>query len=182
MSLDSLFAMGRQYLFPREFRIGRVRHAELMDAFAEMARLITSLGQDTHAEPQQKSPEQKQKVDDEKRQRSIEVPFVLGLCNDLFRLRRNALLLAKDRAEAKEVRIILRAIERLDDMLKQRGIEYFDVTGRGWDFRDVDFEPKGPPIPVAGLTQKRIAACECPLVKIDGKIVQRAQGIVEVPA
>ncbi len=182
MSLDCLLARGRQYLFPPEFRIGRIRHAELLDAFAEMARLIASLGQSPGIEPRQKSLEPKQEAEGGEKRGQIELSFVLSLCNDLFRLRRNADLLAKEGPETKEIRSIKRAVERLDDMLKQRGIEYLDITGRLWDYRDVDFEPKGQGVPVVGLTHKRIAACECPLVRIDGRIVQRAQGIVEVPA
>jgi len=177
-----LLAVGRQYLFPPEFRIGRVRHAELLDAFAEVARLLASLDRSRDIEWQQKPPEPRPEAQVGEKREPIEVSFVLCLCNDLFRLRRNAGVLAKDGPETKEIRSIKRAIERLDEMLKGRGIEYFDLTGRRWDFRDVDFEPKGLPAPVPGLTEKRIAACECPLVKINGKIVQRAQGIVEVPA
>lgn len=182
VSLDRLLAVGRQYLFAPEFRIGRIRHAELLDAFTEMAQLLACLDRSRDIERPQKPLEPGPEAQAGEKREQIEVSFVLGLCNDLFRLRRNAGLLAKDGPETKEVRSIKRAMERLDDMLKQRGIEYVDVTGRLWDYRDVDFEPKGQPVPVAGLTHKRIAACECPLVRIEGRIVQRAQGIVEVPA
>jgi hypothetical protein len=182
MSATGMVARVRQHLYPPEFRIPPVDGDDLADALSEITSAVARLAQE-EATPQHADRSAAPQGDSKPDKRGeMETAFVVSLCNDLFRLRRNAETLAKSGSETKEVRSIGRAIERLDDMLKQRGIEYHDMTGKPWDARDVDFEPKGQPVPVPGISRKRIAACECPLVKIGGRMVQRAQGIVEVPA
>lgn len=173
MFVEILITHLRQYLFPREFRIAPGRAADLTEeSLAGIAAAIDAWKQPPPTPPDTPAG----KAD------GLETAFVLGMCNDLFRIRRNAGIIVKAGAETKEIRSIRRAIEHLDDALLQRGVEYLDLTGKCWDPRDINFEPKGQPVPVTGLAQNRIAACECPLVRIKGKMVQRAQGIIEVPA
>jgi hypothetical protein len=186
MFFDNLVVRVRQKLFPPEFRITAGSGSSVEAILTEMAAAMDLAPEITTAIPVVPAPavvEPSAQVAEVKtEQDGVDPAFVRALCNDLFRLRRNAGLIASDGTETKEIRSIKRAVERLDDMLKQRGIEYFDMTGKQWDARDVDFEPKGQPVLVSGLLHKRIAACECPMVKVKGKLIQRAQGIVEVPA
>ncbi len=110
-----------------------------------------------------------------------EAPGV-DLCNEIFRLRLNEEKMRKEGGDSKALRGINRAREGMELLLHKQGIEFFDLTGRKWDARDNDFEPVGQPEEVAGLEAKRIGRCDRPLVKISGKIVQRAKGTVQRPA
>ena len=112
----------------------------------------------------------------------VDKPLFLTLCNNLFRLRSNVQVIIKGGGETKEVRNVNRALTRIEEDLKDRGFEYFDKTGKPFYADDQEFEPKGQPIPVAGINLSRIGPCELPVVKLRGEIIQRAQGLVEVPA
>jgi hypothetical protein len=167
MLMRTVVAQGVQWLFPREFRIDPGSGGDLEAAIREIAAALRVLS----ALPPpgaEKKPE-------------VETGFIIALCNDLYRIRRNNRLLAQGGADNKEIRTIGRAIERLDRVLRDKEIEYFDLEGRQWDDRHLDFDFLPPPEEVAGLMFKRIGPCECPLVKIHGKIVQRARGILQVP-
>lgn len=111
----------------------------------------------------------------------IEMEFACSLCGDLFRLRRNVAQVVAEGKETKEIRSIQRALERVDSLLSAKGVEYIDLTGRAWTDRDLDFDPMGQPEIDPTLDVKRIAVCERPLVKMGGKIVQRAKGTIKKP-
>lgn len=104
------------------------------------------------------------------------------LCNEVFRLHRSSEQMAKEGKDSKELRGIQRARESIEMILNQHGVQYFDLTGRPWDDRDNDFEPVGQPEDVPGLQAKKISRCERPLVKVNGKLVQRARGTIQRPA
>ena len=108
--------------------------------------------------------------------------FAISLCNDVFRLRRNAEVLAGKRGDCKELRSIASAMTNVDALLAENGIKYYDLTGKDFDERSEDFDPVGQPEEVPGLDRKIICVCERPLVLLNGKLIQRARGIVQKPA
>jgi len=175
------FAWWRQSLYPAEFRIPVGEPIALADALPEIiSELVKHRSANAPTAPDH--PKEVQLVRSDARATEIPASFIRPLCNELFRLQRTARSMSQDEKGRKEYQGMTGAIERLDETLKEEGIEFFDLTGRPWDARDIDFEPKGDPIPVRGLLQSRIGICEIPAVKLRGRIIQRAKGIVEVPS
>ncbi|HNQ87731.1 MAG TPA: hypothetical protein PKM73_03750 [Verrucomicrobiota bacterium] len=171
--------------FPEEIRISEVAPVDLEEVLGELAADILAMGKPAPANPvaaESAAPAPVPTASAAPAAGALEVGFVVALCNDLSRVKRNATMLSQAGTETKEIRGIRRAVERLDDALRGRGVEYFEKTGTRFDPRDIEFDPKGQPVVVPGLAQSRIGPCECPVVKLDGKIIQRAQGLVEVPA
>jgi hypothetical protein len=190
MWFRTLWARLRQSLFPREIQIAVDKYADpeggLAELFAELSTgvraLEKALAEATKPVPLPVVPVTQ--VDAPPPTRSepvVDTELFVSFCNDLCRLKRNVQTIANAGPETKEVRSMKRVVERLDDALKSRGFEYFEKAGTRFDPRDIEFEPKGQPVTTAGLSQPRIGPCECPVVKLKGKIIQRAQGLVEVP-
>lgn len=114
-------------------------------------------------------------------------PLAVAICNGCFRIRRNALEMdatASDagRNDGKEISSISRALDRMDEFLKERGIEYRDPTGQVYDPGRQDFQSIGEPEVVAGLTLPTIVQVERPAVLVNGTLVQCARGVVGKPA
>ena len=113
---------------------------------------------------------------------SLDPKFACAICNDVFRLPKNVAQLVQERGQSKELRSIERIVRNVDAVLKENGVEYIDLTGKPFDERSEDFEPAGQPQAVPGLDRAYVAACERPVVLINGKLVQRARGVVKRPA
>ena len=107
--------------------------------------------------------------------------FACVLCNDVFRLQRNVAQLSREGRQRKELRSIERVVRNVHASLKENGVEYIDLTGKPFDERSEDFEPLGQPEEVPGLDRAYIAACERPVVLVNGELVQRARGVVKRP-
>jgi hypothetical protein len=179
MILQRAQAGWRQWRFPREFRIKCDEPIELAEVLSDLAAAILT------APPPAPAPAPAPVTEPAPKTATVaalEQGFVIELCNELYRLRRNTQALARGGTETKETRSINRAVEHVEDALRQRGAEYFDKTGKPFDPRDPEFEPRGQPVAVPGILQGRIGPCECPVVKLSGTIIQRARGLVEVPA
>lgn len=112
----------------------------------------------------------------------INEDFAVALCNYQFRIGRNAELLKADGQGSKELRVIERMLQRINTLLIEYGIESLDLTGQTYDVLREDFEPLGEPERVPGLDGNRIGSCERPVVIINGKLIQRAKGLVRKPS
>ena len=117
----------------------------------------------------------------------LDEPLAIAICNGCFRIRRNALEMAAAASQSgdndgKKVRSIARALDKMDDFLKESGIEYRDPTGQVYDPGRQDFRSIGEPEAVAGLTVPTIIRLERPVVLLRGKLVQQARGVVGKPA
>jgi hypothetical protein len=177
----------RQWTFPPEFRIS-------VDCQADAAELLVAAVKDALAAAQaaaappapapagDRTPPASGTSPVGKPGAAIDADFAASICNDIFRLRRNVQQMAGEGGETKELRSIRRAVENVDALLKGHGIQYFDLTGKDFDERSEDFEPMGQAQEVRGLDRKLIAACERPVVVLNGKLVQRARGVVQKPA
>ena len=162
-ALGALVGRLRQWRFAPEFRIEAAREAELARALAAALRAG-------------RRPAEAAKV------RPLSPELAVGLCNHVFRLRRNAQQLAEEGKDSKELRSIRRALGSLEDTLKQHGIECLDPTGQDYDPGRLDFEQIGQAEVVAGIERERIGRCERPVVLLDGKLAQKARGLVHRPA
>ena len=113
---------------------------------------------------------------------SIPPDFAVSVCNQLFRLQRNAEKLDSEGGGSKETRSLRRAIEKLESLLKDHDVEWLDLTDQVYDDGRTDFDPVGPPEEVAGIDRMKIALCERPAVFINRKLAQKARGIVARPS
>lgn len=107
---------------------------------------------------------------------------VIGLCNDLFRARRNTEQQAAEGVNSKEVRSSARALDHADMMLKNMGIEYIDLTGQAYDGGRIDFDPIAEPEVSPGVDRMKILRCERPAILLNGKLIQKGRGLVVKPA
>lgn len=107
--------------------------------------------------------------------------FVISLCNDHFRLRRNAQQMQKEGHDSKELRSIGRALENVDHLLEKNNIQCLDLTGEPYDDGRNDFDPLGEAEKIPGLNEKTILRCERPAIWLQGKLIQKAKGIVARP-
>jgi hypothetical protein len=158
----------RQRVFPAPFRI----NVGPADALADSLTFVIAQagGARPGAPPEQSQPQ------------AVNTAFAVALCNYHFRMGRNAGLLKDYGDGARELRAIGRALEKIDALLKDYGIECRDVTGQRYDDGREDFELIGRAEKVPGLGESKITQCECPVVLINGKLVQKAKGLVSIPA
>jgi hypothetical protein len=110
---------------------------------------------------------------------SIPAALAVALSNECFRLRRNADQLPRDQ---REVRSIRKSLEGITEAMRGQGIEYVDLTGQDFDAGRLDFEPLGADEPRHGLAREQITRCERPAVLLNGKLLQKAKGLVAYPA
>ncbi len=109
--------------------------------------------------------------------------FIVPLCNQYFRLRRNAERLAGEGKESREVRALNGALKKIAELFEDHQIECRDLTGQTYDDGRIDFEPiTTAPERVPGLTEDKILRCESPAILIRGKLAQKARGVVAIPA
>jgi hypothetical protein len=167
----------RQKTFPLEFRINDPGGEDWVVALASAVSEAMALGPAKSSDARRSEAKRPGEL-----QSAVNEGFAVALCNHHFRLRRNAEQLAADGGDSKELRSIRRALESLSEVFARYGIECRDVTGQTFDFLRLDFDPIGEAEPISGLNEQRIYRSECPAVLINGRLVQKARGIVAKPA
>ena len=110
---------------------------------------------------------------------TLDPEFIIKLCNEHASARRTARRLG---SESKESRSINRTLTRVDGLLRDHHVECLDLEGEEFTPTRDDFEPIGEPEAVPGLERMTIGLCERPKVTMDGRLIQRATGILQKPA
>lgn len=177
MSISLLRPLVRQWLFPPEFRISVAGTGDAAATLADLLVRAMAALEDVQAQARSASLRDAQPAAP-----SIPPNLALALANYYFRLSRNAERLGVEGGESKELRSIRRVLEDLTDALREHGVECIDLTGQDYDPGRVDFEQLGVPEVQAGLARDRIGRCERPAVLLNGKLLQKAKGIVARPA
>lgn len=192
MHLGTVYRKIRQMTFPPEFRIETDWNSQWeRSAATALSQCLKLTGNTTHRmrdlqrqldETQSQPGEPQDTAADQKDKGAFDSKFACAICNDIFRLQRNVTQLEHEGGSSKELRSIQRVVRNVDHALKENGIEYIDLTDKPFDERSEDFEPFGKPQEIPGLDRAWIAACERPVVLINGRIVQRARGVLKRPA
>lgn len=168
-----LTARLRQLRFPRPFRIAGGKDdydALLLSALATLAQVTRDAV----------SPSPASVAEAADMREAMPSGFVVALSNEMFRLKRNADLMARA-GDTKEIRSIRRTLEKLQDALREHGIECLDLSGQAYDVGRVDFEPFGAAERIADVDSPRIGTCERPAVLLHGRLIQKARGTVALP-
>jgi hypothetical protein len=111
---------------------------------------------------------------------ALDKDFAVNLCNQLHRLHRSVSKALLQRApEAERIDGHLAGVRT---QLEERGFVYRDLTGQRYAPEREDFEILGDPQPSSGASWPTIVQCERPAVLLKGKVVQRAKGVVSIPA
>lgn len=169
----------RQWIYPPEFQISVAGKQDAVETLANLlVQAIAAQAQvQTQVQAQAANLLEKMSVTP-----SIPPALACSLANYYFRLQRNAQQMAIEGAESKELRSIKRALEDMTDTLHEHGVECIDLTGQDYDPGRVDFEQFGAPEVKAGLVREKIGRCEKPAVLLNGKLLQKAKGLVARPA
>ncbi len=158
----------RQWTYPSDFRIEIDHGVSAPDGpFLAMIELLErsqhrGAGDDTSA-----------------KRSTLDKDFVVKLCNEHASARRSA---GRMGSESKESRSINRTLKRVDGLLRDHHVECLDLEGEEYTPARDDFEPIGEPEPVPGLEHMTIGICERPKVVMNGRLIQRATGILQRPA
>lgn len=160
----------RQKTFPPEFRIDPVEEEDWSASFVVAVSEVMALAKKVKPLDPEPSPP------------ALAEDFAVALCNQHFRLHRNAEQIAAETGESKELRSIQRALRSLSEVFERHGIEFRDLTGQAYDFLRLDFEQIGELEVVTGLDGAKIWRCECPVVLVNGRLIQKARGVVARPA
>ncbi len=105
--------------------------------------------------------------------------LAIELCNKLHQLSRSVEK-AREQGSAEADRL-KNHVARLARTLREQSVEWEDLTGQAYDPGRADFEQLGEPQERPELNGKTIIQCERPVVRIMGRPVQAARGIVGVP-
>lgn len=154
-----------QYRYPAEFRI---ESGAQPSPLAEIISRITARGGDD--KPGTPPAE------------TLKPDFIVALCNYYFRLNRNIRKIEESGQEVRELSKMKRAIADIQYLLDEHQVELKDLTGEIYDVGRGDFETLGEPIEKPGMDQMRIHLCERPVVRMNGKLLQKAKGVVARPA
>lgn len=112
---------------------------------------------------------------------TVDPALAIALCNGYDRVLQNSRQMTAQGTDSKQLRSIRRALETIEETLRGHGIEYLDLTGQAYHPGREDFEPLGEPEASAEVSRPTIARCERPAVLVQGRLVQRARGIVVCP-
>ena len=106
--------------------------------------------------------------------------LAVGICNQMLRLERSA---SKARQQGSgEAERLQGHLERLKTTLADSGIKYEDLTGQAYDPGRYDFEQLGEAQASPDVRRAMIVQCERPVVMLNGRLIQKAKGIVAKPA
>jgi hypothetical protein len=164
MDMQGLIARFSQWTFPRAFRI---ESAFSGTADESLAQVIRNLSKPVSPPPPGGG--------------GIPERFALDLCNYAFRIERNEQQMQAEGQNSKEQRSIQGALKKIKALLQSMEIEYTDPTGQAFTEGRDDFDLLGQAEERPGLKYKTIISCECPVVKIKGKMKQKARGVVARP-
>jgi hypothetical protein len=160
----------RQWTYPPEFRVTPPDG----DAAVDALRVLLEQAQTTAA-PAAAGPTKSLGVSPD------DGAFAVEIGNIYFRLRRNVLELRAKSPDSAEATRLGRVVESFDAQLRQRGIVSEDLEGQRYVEGRMDLDPIDvQEVPNAGPGQT-IGRCERPKVTLNGKIVQKARGIVLRP-
>jgi len=185
----------RQLLFPPAFRIEPPGPAEWAEALVEAlgtalqeartlqekvtASIADAPGPEPKAEPGKDDPPLPAPPADGG---VINTDFIVSLCNDYFRLKRNIEGMKAKHGDIRELGRIERILESVQFLLGENKIECLDLADQDYDAGRKDFDPIGPPEEMPGLVRPKIMRCERPLIRLNGKIIQKSRGLVAKPA
>jgi len=185
MDIISAVAAVRQRTFPAAFRIRTTEAGELPDLLAEhLEQMLISLDE-LERRLKQSTPQPQVKTarpSDEELAHRQEKSFAIGLSNECFRWLNNLDSLTKrlpDNPDLEDVRKRLANIRAF--CRKKKGFEWADLQNEPYDLKRNDFEPTSEAEDTPGLDRPRILRCELPVVRLQGKIIQKARGIVGKP-
>ncbi|MFH1862998.1 MAG: hypothetical protein ABH878_09340 [bacterium] len=108
--------------------------------------------------------------------------FITSLCNDLFRLKKSTHTLADSGVNLPAVRGIQRSLENLDSLFTTHHIEYRDLAGQEYHPGRNDFDPVAEAEESPDIEKAKILQCQQPTVSLNGRLIQKAKGIVVRPA
>ena len=110
---------------------------------------------------------------------AIDRSFAIEMCNQIHRLSRSVNKVQEQGGtEADKLRGHL---DRLGKILDQRSVKWEDLSGQVYHDGREDFDPLGEPKITPGLLRKTIIACERPVVRMGGAVIQTAKGVVGKP-
>lgn len=171
----------RQWCYPAAFRIAAGGSDANVVAFvaAELSKLEQALAHSTvsaAAAASDHRPDPGPCLEAEEASSELTKDFVLDLCNIYYRLAR-----ASQASSGSGARKTGRHLDRMRNLLAEKGIECLDLAGQVYEEGRLDFEPLGEPQPDPSLSRMTILNCERPLVKLHGRLVQKAKGFVGKP-
>jgi hypothetical protein len=113
---------------------------------------------------------------------TLDKDTAVDLANALFRLEQNASAVLQTTGAERLGRSLQRSIERLRESFERWNVRLLNPQGQAYSGpQRTDFERLGDPVPTPGLSGARIGACERPAVWLEGKLIQAARGVLEVP-
>ena len=157
---NDIRARVRQWTFPRAFRLG------WSAPFDPLGRLVASGGGNAPPPP---GPAASQ---------GEERDFLVGLGQNLFRIRQNVEGLGEGSKEARSLR---RHVGRIFELLERRDVRVLDLTCQTYDPNRLDFEPLAAAEIRPDLERETIILCDSPAILIGGRVVQPAKGLVGAP-
>jgi|GEM_PF-1329772 len=186
MAHQRIWAALRQWTFPPPFRISPRGLEGPGGIFAALLSVLSAERAETHQQLDavaKKVNEILQSLNQEPQcsANSLSPSFAKALCNHCHRLDLNIEQMNTENLNHKELKSNARALDRIREALKTHHIEYRNLSGQIYADTRGDFEPLGPAQPQPGLDRKTIIRCDRPVVFLDGKLIQRASGIVGRP-
>jgi len=171
----------RQWTWPPELRIPAVGAVSACDGLAELAAELAERCR-VLPDPLATAPVQSGPAPLPASAAPVMPELALGLANHLFRLERNVEELAAKSEDSRPLRSVRDIAGRIRDLLSENAIECRDLEGEIFDIGRLDFDALGTPLEIAGLDRPRIGRCERPAIVLDGRLIQKARGVVEKPA
>lgn len=191
MGALNLIAHLRQKTFPRAFRI-KVQDVDTMpDVLADSLREIRQFAEQLKHSTARKNVTSKPAIDrhdqepeiaDNQESPQLDRQFVIGVCNECFRLSYTIESLGKElnKDDCRDLKKLRNSLTRVDNYCKKKGFEWHDVTGEDYSLSRSDFDPIDQ-VEDPKLTKMKITRCEKPVVRLNNKIIQKARGIVGRP-
>jgi len=165
----------KQRMYPSALRIeaGAPDTGLLILELASVREMLAAL--ETKAPPADPPP-----ATADRASQKVDENMAVAIGNHMLRLERSATK-ARQQGSAEAERL-QGHLERMKATLADNGVKYEDLTGQPYDSGRVDFEPMGEPQPRPDLRWPTIIQCERPVVLLNGKLAQKAKGVVGTPA
>ena len=176
--MSELLQRIRQWTYPPAFRVESgdstvgfltMELAAINDVLAGLSAPVEQLPQ-SRTDPTDPSVLTTSKIDKE---------LAAIICTQMVRLERaTKTVMQQGVSEANRIKDQL---DRMRETLKGIGAIYEDFTGQAYDPGRLDFEPLGELQYRPDLKYDTIINCERPMVMLNGKLIQKAKGIVGTP-